>query len=111
MFDQLKNIVLIFLTLILLILLPFTVYFGNSYFNLSAKIDEIQKNQGKLLQSGLTSDQQLNKALDKLSQTFLNNRYILNNQPTNEKLNVKTLCQQSNGIECVSETKNIKNME
>ena len=99
---NIKNTAIITLLAILALLLPFTVYMTQGYFSANAKLESLSANQDILREIALQNHEAFAKHLDKLETTFLENRYILNNHQSDEMtLQVETICQQKNGINCV----------
>ncbi|WP_440682156.1 hypothetical protein [Cysteiniphilum halobium] len=99
--DTLKNSLIFVLLIVLLILLPLTVYLGKSYFTLSAQIESTEKNKITLNQAAIDSNTFLTQKLDEVGQTFMNNRYLLSNQTPTTKVDIKAICVQENGINCI----------
>ncbi len=101
--DALKNASIIILLLVLLIVLPVTVYLGKSYFTLSAQVEQNQNNKLLLQEAALNNNTMLSQKLDLIGKTFMNNHYLLNNQTPLTKIDIKTICEQNNGISCIYE--------
>ena len=98
---SLKSSAIIALLAFLAILLPFTVYMTKSHFTLSAQLETMTKQRDALSKIGLTNQETFANKIYNLDRLFLNNRYILNNQKDSQKINVKSICEQHNGIDCV----------
>ena len=86
---------------ILVVVMPVTAYLLKGYMTMSGQLEALQQNQSKLERATLANDNRLNQHLEKLSQAFLNNRYLLNTQPIGNPINIKAICEQKNGISCV----------
>lgn len=96
-----KNAIIGLLLLVLVITLPVTVYFGKSYFALSAKIESMEKNNF-LADYQVDSNNKTAQVITSSDDKSIKNRYILNNDKDTTPINVKLICEQKNGILCVT---------
>lgn len=86
---------------VLVIVAPFTAYLTKAYFTLTAELEITAKQKDELTGLSLSNHSDFSSRLDQLSQSFLNNRYILNNTESEKTISVESICKQHNGINCV----------
>lgn len=99
--STIKNAIIGLLLLVLVITLPITVYFGKSYFALNSKIASMENNNF-LAGYQVDSNNKTAQGFASNDDTSIKNRYILNNDKGTTPINLKLICEQKNGILCVT---------
>lgn len=100
--NTIKNALIGLLLMILVIILPMTVYFGKSHFALSAQVDSLKKNSNFLATADMESDHKTAKGITVIDRASTKNRYILNNDKSQALVDLRAVCEQKNGILCVT---------
>ena len=102
-----KNYIIWGLLAIMVIVFPITSWLYSKYIEMSGRLDLFAKNQSKITEMSLDNEEAIIRALDKLNVTHINNRYILSQKDGKKLIDVSLVCDQSNGVHCVT-TKNGK---
>lgn len=101
MLNPFKNYAIAALALALGGLSFLSYHLAGSLFAVKAELNLLKQRNHTVMQIGLENYDGFAQDMDKLSQHFLNNRYILNNTVAEKALTVREICQQQNGVKCV----------
>lgn len=96
-----RNFLSCALLVILFLIIPFTVYITKSYWVLTAKMELLSKHKDKIFNIGLEHNLKFTRELDKLSNDFLKSRFILNGETDDFLINVKKVCKNKTGVNCI----------
>ncbi|WP_192483156.1 MULTISPECIES: hypothetical protein [Cysteiniphilum] len=96
-----KNGALLITSIICVILIVYAYFITKNYLTLSAQVEALTNRQNTLIDIGMTSNTFLTSGLLDLEKKFLNNSYLLRDADNSVLIDMKTICEQKNGVNCV----------